>query len=75
MSKWISVKDRLPQDDWSPRHENLTEEVLIANTCSISIGFYDRSDGIWYVDEPAEKEWIDKITHWMPLPAPPEVQP
>ena len=67
--KWISVKDRLPTGKWGyGNHPHLSEEVLIANSCSINIGFYNRSDETWYVDEPAKEEWIDKITHWMPLP-------
>ena len=73
--KWISVKDRLPTGEWSKFYSYLSEEVLIANSCSINIGFYNNYDGIWYIadiipepDEPIKKEWIDKITHWMPLP-------
>ena len=67
--KWISVKDRLPEGNWGyGYHTYLSEEVLIANSCSVNIGFYDRRDGVWYVDEPAKKNWIDKITHWMSLP-------
>ena len=65
---WINVKDRLPAGKWSKNHPYLSEEVLIANSCSLNVGFYDREDGIWYVDEPIKYEQIDKITHWMPLP-------
>jgi hypothetical protein len=46
---------------------------LIVNSCSISIGYYNRHDRTWYVGEPAKEEWIDKITHWMPLPVNPHV--
>ena len=66
--EWISVKDRLPTGKWSPNHPHLSEEVLIANSCAVAIGFYNRNDGVWCVDYPAKGEWIDKITHWMPLP-------
>jgi len=66
--KWISVKDRLPTGKWMNKHEHLSEEVLTANSCSISIGFYNRRNGTWCTDEPAKEEWIDKITHWMSLP-------
>jgi len=71
VEKWISVNNRLPSGRWSPHHPYLSEEVLVANSCAVDIAFYDRRDGIWYVDEPIKKEWIDKITHWMPLPANP----
>ena len=69
--EWISVNDALPSGQWNVNHPYLSEEVLIANSCSINIGFYNRHDMMWYVDEPIKKEWIDKITHWMPLPANP----
>ena len=66
--KWISVKDRLPNGQWNENHKHLSEEVLIANSCSISLGFYNREYGKWYVNEPIDWEWIDKVTYWMPLP-------
>ncbi len=66
--KWKSVKDRLPEGIWHKSFEHLSEEVLIANNVAIAIGFYNRKNGNWYVDEPADGEWINGITHWMPLP-------
>ncbi len=71
---WIDVSERLPAGQWNVNHPQLSEEVLIANSCSINIGFYNRDDGTWYVDEPAKEEWIDKITHWRPLPINPHNQ-
>lgn len=73
---WISVKDRLPTGQWNDiAATDFSEEVLIANSCGVYIGFYNKKDGIWYVDEPAKEEWIDKITHWMPLPINPHNSP
>lgn len=66
--KWISVKDKLPEGKWGTNYPHLSEEILIANSCSINIGYYNRNKGGWYVSCPADEEWIDKITHWMPLP-------
>ena len=67
--KWISVKDKLPQGYLCcSYHEHLSEQVLVCNSCAIEIACYNRSNGIWYVGEPLDNEWIDKITHWMPLP-------
>ena len=74
MSEWIEVSEKLPGGHWSPNHPHLSEEVLIANSCSVNIGFYNRNDGTWYVDAPAKKVWIDKITHWMTLPTNPHKQ-
>ena len=66
--KWICVKDRLPNGQWSENHKHLSEDVLIANSCSVEVGYYNKYDGIWFVGCPYEDIWIDKITHWMPLP-------
>lgn len=56
--QWISVKDRLPEDE---------EYVLIFTAGgSVLIVFYD-SDG-WYTLE----EYLREVTHWMPLPEAPE---
>jgi len=68
MSKWISVEDEYPCGVWSSNHRHLSENVLVANTCAIEIAFFNRNNGTWYCDEPASEQWIDKITHWMPLP-------
>lgn len=71
---WISVSDRLPTGQWSKPCAYWSEEVLIANTAGISIGYYDRNNEAWFVAEGTfgeHKERIDKIFYWMPLPANP----
>ena len=65
---WIDVNDKLPEGEWNENHPHLSEEVLITNNCSVNIGFFNRNNGLWYIDQPADQNWIDKITHWMPLP-------
>ncbi len=75
--EWVSVGDSLPTGQWNVNHPYLSEEVLIANSCSINIGYYDRNESRWYVDKGAfgkHKERIDKITHWMSLPINPHDQ-
>jgi len=58
---WISTKDRLPDD---------TKEYLCYTTkCKIKIAKY----------LPAFNHWqrhtvINNVTHWMPLPEPPETK-
>ena len=67
--KWISVKDRLPEGRRTITCLHLSESVLMANNCNIYIGYYNKEDGFWHTGVLTEEEgWIDKITHWMPLP-------
>ena len=87
MSKWISVKDRLPPD---------LEEVLILVKETEFYGQYKEfskyyfcqyigcvDDGEWYtvwcnghryIKDTAKEPYADKleVTHWMPLPEPPK---
>lgn len=60
MSEWISVKDRLPE---------LFKSVLTID--SEGEMFIN-----WLEDEDKEEEYFayggESVTHWMPLPAPPE---
>ena len=72
--KWISVKDRLPEGNWAPPLGDFSNMVLVANTASVEIAFYNRIDRHWYTDCPADCiEWIDKTTHWQELPESPHV--
>lgn len=58
LSKWISVKDRLPEDTC-----NVIAHCLSGCICSIlyikNIGFEDAGMRVF-------------VTHWMPLPQPPK---
>lgn len=65
MSKWISVKDRLPDTFVSVLVHMPGEKPLPA----VHEG-YLRPDGKWY-SAFYERE-PDEVTHWLPLPEPPE---
>ncbi|MFI5332604.1 MAG: DUF551 domain-containing protein [Candidatus Babeliales bacterium] len=58
--KWISVKDRMPQ---------LGVETLFTDTESITVGHLINNHKIacYY-----SKIDFEDITHWLPLPKPPE---
>ena len=58
--KWISVEDRLPEDDDS--------NYIVWNGIYINIAIY-WGDGRWW---PAGGYIVNDITHWMPLPKPPK---
>ena len=60
--RWIPVSERLPED-WTM--------VLFTNGVTRGIGQFDK-DGFydyWY-----EYSFNKPVTHWMPLPNPPEVK-
>ncbi len=65
-STWISVDERLPE-----QYAN----VLVASGGSVECGY--RITGLitkathWYAD--SGRTQLENVTHWMPLPEPPEV--
>lgn len=72
MNGWISVKDRLPEDS------DILVLVIVngdpKNNIHLigayEIASYSKDDG-WIIEEYAEWENPD-VTHWMPIPEPPE---
>ena len=61
MSKWISVKERVP---------NNVEDVLITDGYDRYAVAYFSKDKTWEVSKDILICGI--VTHWMPLPEPPE---
>lgn len=61
---WISIEDRLPEDN---------TEVLIWHKGECQICLWETSS--WFdelrVDDPKPED----VTHWMPLPDPPTIKP
>ncbi len=74
MSDWVSVKDRLPKG---------TDSVLAWVECgAVPVVAYRDADGVWQVDIEHISwngsgsirdldDYDDDVTHWMPLPEPP----
>jgi hypothetical protein len=62
MSEWISVKDRMPEEGVEVL---IYGNIYFANRKSIDVDYVDKSGDFFYFDE-------GKVTHWRPLPDPPE---
>ena len=77
-NKWVSVEERLPDkhdeyivcacDEGEPIDERIWGDTVVV--------FADYYDGtfIWYEGN-REYDISDIVTHWMPLPAPPDRRP
>lgn len=62
MGEWISVEERLPVD---------LGTVLVANKAGVSFAHFNGA--YWEKGAATKHKPIKTITHWMPLPTPPEV--
>ena len=59
VQEWISVDDRLPDDD----------EVVIICTDKNFVYAGELIGDTWFLDNDS---WTATVTHWMPLPEPPK---
>ena len=64
--RWISVKDRLPEED--------VFECLVVDHGETSFAYHQIRDGKhdFYMEYGDEIDEFDAVTHWMPLPEPPK---
>lgn len=73
-SEWISISERLPENDVPVLCWYLSGNGKYYHT----VGSYHRykHDGLWDTDVDADGcgYGCERVTHWMPLPKPPEVK-
>lgn len=78
MSEWISVKERLPEDDPCVKKHIEHEKfgfltVLVYNGVVKQTNRYFSDDAKFGLAKTNGWEWASTgVTHWMPLPEPPE---
>ncbi|UVD32316.1 hypothetical protein [Vibrio phage vB_VaM_H2] len=74
MGEWISVKDKLPEHNGAigcNEGDSVVVDVF-ADGERWPFCYYSFDDECWY-DTDVHCS-IDLVTHWMPLPEPPEVE-
>lgn len=77
VSEWISVKERLPEDDAPPGRKQITVMVATeAGKVTIASRVFEPERGYCGKTYPARWIWSrllnNYVTHWMPLPDPPK---
>jgi len=71
--EWISVKDRLPEIKYSTPNISCSDKVLVTDGKHVQVG------NRWLCEDREHfladcREELRAITHWMPLPEPPECE-
>ena len=61
-SEWISVEDRLPETE--------TSVLVCTERGYIFLSWASNEDVFWFYNEDED----DRVTHWQPLPEPPETR-
>ena len=71
-ARWIPVEERLPEADKDYKCVSINVLMFDNNSACAIEGWYNFSDGEWHNYLTNEK--FLQVTHWMPLPEPPEVE-
>lgn len=79
MSKWIPVTERLPEDVYGKDRKQITVLVCsksgkVSTTSRQRIVKFDKDKLEWVELDTFEWSKRKRVTHWMPLPLPPEAE-
>lgn len=77
-SGWISVDERLPDNDWG-KHWKERKYYLVFTKPSglMNVAVYGYKEHDWWIDRNScvlDKKNYKEVTHWMPLPEPPDMK-
>lgn len=75
LPEWISVEDRLPPDDQMViGYTPVDGYMFVGFHETRKYAYLDTSYSYWYIitSMRSTKRMCKKVTHWMPLPEPPE---
>ena len=64
VDRWISCKEKMPDDG--------VNVLIYAGNRMISLAWYDKDMGYFYICDSDYKYNSLDVTHWQPLPEPPE---
>ena len=73
MNDWISVKDKLPELDCYNGKESRT--VIVWGVSGLWLALRTNYDGcgpVWKDTQDGIVLYGDEVTHWMPMPDPPQ---
>ena len=68
--KLFSVKEKLPESNWSKHTTRYSKHCLVWNGFEDpSYAYYDRENCMWYQEEDLISEnWIDDVQYWAEIP-------
>lgn len=77
MDGWISVEDKLPDEDgeyivYAQDESSLPNEGIWYENVVV-VAYYRFDEWTWYEDD-NDYDITDIVTHWMPLPEPPRME-
>lgn len=77
-SGWISVEERLPDNDWG-KHWKERKYYLVFTKPSglMNVAVYGYKEHDWWIDRNScvlDKKNYNEVTHWMPMPEPPDMK-
>ena len=73
--KWISVKDRLPENDYGKHWKERPHYLVCLANGLMMVATFGFKEYEWWIDAHScvlSKEHYREVTHWQPLPEPPK---